>query len=445
MELPPHYADLLDGESVESWPLYAYLPEQAGYLSAAEAETRIRTETGLRIDVVRPVETRDFAPDAHWELEIAVRLHERDEPWWIRAFIAPSEPLDHEHLDWDGFTDAERDESLRSRWEVGIAAMFGEYAAEDYHIVLKLLAALCPTMVAVYDSASYRVHSGAWAIDAARSAVPPPCDALFSVHTVYPQGDDEGKSCWVHTHGLLRAGCIELEALEIPEVHVDLIADFLAQIGAQFLDLGVPDPDTTFTVGEKLDLLWLPWEESITRVPEGHLGTSPDRDETHDIPSGVLFVPGQGVRKRRYIGLSSCVPTLERNPIYYVSPDETDRASQLAREKLGHFGDLLGRFAGQDQWSFTVKLGFESGSNDPDTPSHEHLWFEVHGLRGETVEGTLLNEPYFIQSMHEGQRGTHSLDRLTDWTVYCPHGTFSPDRLYHLLRIVNASEKASGR
>ena len=73
-----------------------------------------RAETGRGlIDRLRalPVDARSF--------ELLVITHvDRDHIEGVltvlvdngfRAFIAPSEPLDHEHLDWDGFTDAERD------------------------------------------------------------------------------------------------------------------------------------------------------------------------------------------------------------------------------------------------------------------------------------------------------------------------------------------------
>lgn len=445
MDLPPKYAELLDGDNVESWPVYAYLPTRAGYLSAADAERRLRACPGLLIDDVIAADTREFARDTHWEFEVSIRLHAQDEPWWLRVFIAPSEPLGDDHLDWDGFTQAERAESLSARWRIGVCGAFGERAAEDFHIVLKVLCALCPTMVAVYDEASFRVHSGAWALDAAQSEVPPSFEMLFSVLTVRPESDDEGSLCWVHTHGLLRSGCIELEAFEVPAKQTEVIADFMQQVGSQFLELGVPDPDERFTVGERLELVWLPWESAIDRLPQGHLGTQPDRDDTHIGPAGVLFVPAQGVKRRRYVGLSSCVPILEKNPIYYVSDHEAERASRLAKEKLSTFVDLHRRFAEHEEWSFTVKLGFESSTGGDDAPKHEHLWFEVHSLEADTVDATLLNQPFFVTQLHEGERGLHPLSRLTDWTITSPHGTFSPERLYHLLRLVNQSEPASGR
>jgi uncharacterized protein YegJ (DUF2314 family) len=444
MELPPKYAELLDGENVQGWPVFAYLPNRAGYLDASAAQARIRACPGLHVDEILPAQEREFARDAHWEFEVSLRLHDGDEPWWVRVFIAPAETLADDHLEWDGFTDAERDESLSSRWRIGVCGAFGERPAEDFHIVLKLLCAVSPSMVSVYDEASYRVHSGAWAMDAAQSEVPPSFETLFSVLTVYPESDDEGKLCWVHTHGLARAGCVELEALSVPEHQVDVIADFVTQVGAQFLELGVPKPDEVFTVGEKLELVWVPWEAAIERLPKGHLGTEPDRDETHVGPAGALFVPAQGVKRRRYVGLSSCVPILEKNPVYSVSDREAERASRLAKEKLAKFVELHRRFAGHEDWSFTVKLGFESTDTGRDAPQHEHLWFDVHAMDGKNVDATLLNEPFFVRTMHEGQRGQHPWDRLTDWAINSPHGNFSPERLYHLLRLVNQSEPASG-
>ncbi|HLU38114.1 MAG TPA: DUF4026 domain-containing protein, partial [Planctomycetota bacterium] len=408
------------------------------------AIAQIKRCAGLRIDRVEPAPDREFARDPHWELDVAVRLHEGDEPWSLRVFISPAEPLGDDHLEWEGFTEAERSESLASRWRVGVCGTFGERAAEDFHIVLKLLCALCPQLVAVYDEASYRVHAGAWALDAAQSEVPPSFETLFSVLTVNPESEDEGKLCWLHTHGLARAGCIELEAIEVPEHQVDVIADFIAQVGAHFLESGVPEPDEPFAVGERLELVWLPWETAIQRLPEGHLGTQPDRDETHVGPAGVLFVPAKGVKRRRYISLSSCVPILERNPIYYVSDHEAARTSRLAKEKLAKFVELHRRFGNHEDWTFTVKLGFESTVDDEDAPKHEHLWFEVHEVDGKTVDATLLNQPCFVPTMREGERRRHSLDRLRDFTISTPHGNFSPERLYHLLRLVNENEPASG-
>lgn len=443
MDLPPRYAELIEGREVDSWPIYAYLPARAGYVSKADAEARLRACKGIEIiQIAEPDD--DGGPSGHWRLGLAIRTADVDDPWHMEVFIAPAESLSEEQLDWDGFTDEEKAESLAAKWEVGIDCAFGQDAAGDFHVVLKLLCAVCPSVVAIYDAASFRAHSGAWARDAAQSEVPPSLELLFSVHTVYPESDQEGKACWIHTHGLLRAACVELEALEIPEKQVDTIADFLTQVAAQFLDLGVPNPDEPFEVGEHLSLVWLPWEQAIQRLQEGHLGTAPDRDETHVEPSGVLFVPAQGVKRRRYVGLSSCVPTLERNPIYYISQNETDRASRLAAEKLPLFAALHRRFVGRTDWNFTVKLGF-SNPAPQDDPEHEHLWFEVHSLDGETIDGTLLNDPHFVATMREGDRARYPIDRLTDWTIYSPHGTFTPDLVYHLLRIVDQGEPASER
>ena len=107
--------------------------------------------------------------------------------------------------------------------------------------------------------------------------------------------------------------------------------------------------------------------------------------------------------------------------------------------------DLHRRFAAHEEWTFTVKLGFESSVDDDESPQHEHLWFAVHSLDAQSVDATLLNEPFFVQTLREGQRGAHSMDRLTDWAITSPHGNFTPERLYHLLRLVNQSEPASGR
>jgi hypothetical protein len=81
-----------------------------------------------------------------------------------------------------------------------------------------------------------------------------------------------------------------------------------------------------------------------------------------------------------------------------------------------------------------VKLGFETSQPG----SNEHLWFLVHpeGTEGSaapegsavtnTVDCTLINEPFDVAGMHEGLRARQSLDRLTDWTIVTPAGWISP-------------------
>ena len=82
-------------------------------------------------------------------------------------------------------------------------------------------------------------------------------------------------------------------------------------------------------------------------------------------------------------------------------------------------------------WSFLVKLGLtvdhpESGSEK------EHLWFDVISIEQGSITGKLLNQPYWISELNEGDINTYPLEVLTDWLIYSPDNTYTSDSIYIL-------------
>lgn len=128
-------------------------------------------------------------------------------------------------------------------------------------------------------------------------------------------------------------------------------------------------------------------------------------------------------------------PVLEDNPLLFVSSMETLRMAALARERLERFTSLFDENAAEQDWLFLVKLGYPI-DDASEAEDREHLWFQVHHLEGKYCEATLLNEPYGVSGMHEGQRAQHDLALLTDWQILCPHGRFSADTVVHLQRML---------
>lgn len=68
-----------------------------------------------------------------------------------------------------------------------------------------------------------------------------------------------------------------------------------------------------------------------------------------------------------------------------------------------------------------VKLGL-----DTDHGGHEHLWFEVHGFDEDAVDATLMNAPFHIARLKQGDRGRQSLAALSDWAILTPIGRIDP-------------------
>jgi len=128
---------------------------------------------------------------------------------------------------------------------------------------------------------------------------------------------------------------------------------------------------------------------------------------------------------------------LDENPLLYVSNLETYRMSMLAQERLGAFLHLLENFGGTEDWMFLVKIGYPV-DNAEDENDREHLWFQVHDTVANGVDATLINQPYGIARMKEGDRAQHTLEGMSDWNVFCRYGKFGPDTVVHLLRGLEA-------
>ena len=109
---------------------------------------------------------------------------------------------------------------------------------------------------------------------------------------------------------------------------------------------------------------------------------------------------------------------------------------RLARERLPSFLALQSRYAKNGKWDFHVKLGFPTDDNaDGHTcGGAEHLWFDVHEATAKSVDGTLLNRPYRISKLRQGERGTFDLKLLTDWAIESPRGRYTPESVLQLER-----------
>ena len=198
-----------------------------------------------------------------------------------------------------------------------------------------------------------------------------------------------------------------------------------------FIERHAPGPREAFRAGRGIELVWIPWEDAVPMFDAGALGGPSDRNHDHSGPSGVLFARGDAADHLR--SPSVHLETMDDNPVLYVSDMETERMSLLSRERLPSFLALLEKHAGTAGWKFLVKLGYAVDGAETAT-DREHLWFDVHGAKDGNVEATLLNEPYHIARMHDGERGWHPLKRVSGWSILSPRGRFGPESARDLER-----------
>jgi hypothetical protein len=333
------------------------------------------------------------------------------------------------------------DAALASQFFLSVSCTLGHDVLDSLHAQLRLLAALAPDAVAMLDLNAFHAKTGDWMRDAASASVPPAPTSFFSVHSVF----DDDKKTWLHTHGLHRMGSIELDIIGVRRREAPALAELINNVARFFLDCGVPLPNTRFHAGDDLLLVWLPWEAALH--VDGSPGGAADRDAEHGGERGILFAPAKESPERlepprRY------VPMIEADPIFYVSSAETERMQRLALERLPSFLTLQSRFAKNRKWNFHVKLGLPTDSDadrhDHDHGGAEHLWFDVHKASAKSVDGTLLNQPYRIASLREGQRGTFDLRLLTAWAIESPRGRYTPESVLQLERGL-ANDRVSAR
>jgi hypothetical protein len=325
------------------------------------------------------------------------------------------------------------DAARTSRFFVSVSGKLGRNALDSLHAQVRLLAAVAPDAVAMVDANALHARTGDWMRDAASASVAPSPASFFTVHSVF--GDaPKHRETWLHTHGLHRMGSIELDIVGIRRRHAPALTELLNNVARYFLEFGVPHPDTRFDASQGLPLVWLPWEDGLAHVHET-VGRPADRDADHCNERGILLA--SMLETPKLLESPACyVPLIESDPIFYVSPRETERMQRLARERLPSFLALQARFAKNRKWEFHVKLGIPSDGNGQGKPlgGTEHLWFDVHQATPASVEATLLSHPWSIPDLRAGQLGIYDLHFLTDWSIGSPRGRYTPETVLELER-----------
>jgi uncharacterized protein YegJ (DUF2314 family) len=321
----------------------------------------------------------------------------------------------------------------------------------SFHLQLKILDSIVPDASVVIDFMSYRLLSAKWLSIATKLSVPPSPDYLYTLHCVYDEDEKTGdRKYWFHTHGLLRCGSVELEILNFSQ-GAEQMSTLINMTVKKFLSDPAKEKER-FTIGYDgmgICLCWLRWEEVLTDLPKDILGGAANRDEgdnVHAEPSGILFAVEDG----NMVSPEIYVSTLAENPIYYITSEETERMSTLAKERFSTFEKTFAKEhkkpekksflksmlsfkeeEEQPEWSFLVKLGLTVDNAEADNEK-EHLWYDVLSIQNKQIEGKLLNQPYWISGLNEGDVATYPLDVLTDWIIYSPESTYTPDSIYQL-------------
>ena len=322
-------------------------------------------------------------------------------------------------------------EACGCRYAVHVSTTFDNFQLTDYQRQLKLLDSLVPEASIFLDMSCYTAHSGDWLSYTSTFALPSSLDYLYTIHAVYDDDKDPNKvEYWFHTHGLYRVGSIELEIVGVEDSNA-AYGQLLNTCAKMFIERGVPEPGFKFNPAYDVYVCWLPWEEALKKlnIADDVPGSAKDRnDGMHNTPSGILVAVD---KDGNYHTLDYYKNELTDNPMFMMSYFETSLMREAAFEKLEYFLELLDKNKGDEKTSFLVKLGYGETEENPN--DLEHLWFDVHDFTNDGYfDATLINEPYKDLGMHEGDRGMHSIERLTDWAIYTEESQYNSRNIYLL-------------
>ncbi len=383
------------------------------------------------------------------ENSFSANIQYKDEEFEVLFFVAPTTNLKLEEYGFaNQITESDLNTAKQQPFLLEVSLFFGEKPLESFHLQLKIMNAIMPDASLVIDFISYRLLSAQWLRMTANSQIPPSPDYLYTIHGVYDEKGNK-KYYWFHTHGLIRCGTVELEILNVSDGPQQM-NDVIQMVVKKFLK----DPakeNEKFQIGYDgmgLHMAWIRWEEALKDMPSDILGGMDERqdeDNVHAEPSGILFA----VEDNNLVSPQIYAKTLADNPIFYISDEETSRMSALAKERFACFKDAFEKHAAkpekvsffkkmlgkkeqeQPQWRFLVKLGLTVDNSESET-DREHLWFDVLSIDGKTIEGELLNQPYWISSLKQGDVNKYPVDLLTDWLIYGPENDYTTDSIYQL-------------
>lgn len=278
-------------------------------------------------------------------------------------------------------------------------------------------------------------------------------ESLYSIHAVYQPrpgaGEDEEHDVyWVHTHGLGELGALDLDILRPSADAMGAISDALRCLAFAVLE-GEVSEGARFEFAHPGGIARFVGAGAFDRSCIPHCRGIRDAED-HTERRLVLCEPRRGLLSR--LGGAGHRPCkfftrpIGENAIFRFSRSASDLMAARARATVGVFAGLVEELADMPAAPL-VKLGCPVRGEE----GAEHLWFEAHGVRGDRVDATLVNQPYGDVGHTLGERAEHALDLLSDWAISTPVGQISPrtlaparllrERREEILELVRQSER----
>ena len=182
--------------------------------------------------------------------------------------------------------------------------------------------------------------------------------------------------------------------------------------------------------GLDITFCWKRWEDVVkdypATIPGGYNERQPENENYE--PCGVLLAVQEG----HTLTPEVYAATIADNPIFFISDQETERMSALAYQRFESYKKAFNTYFNpeadeENYYRFLIKLGFDVDHE----MNKEHIWFDVYGINeNNEIFGVCLNRPYAVEGLNEGDEGLYPQEMITDWLIYTPTNTITPDNIY---------------
>ena len=363
------------------------------------------------------VRERDPTDDFAWRAEV-------DHPEWGRAEVCAFRQgaLALPVIEFTtALTAAEKAEALLGYATIGVrtTATAGSVLSDRKRLLRWLRVLLDADGVVAIDDGSLLPWSRAMLDDELAHDAPLDVEALYTLHAVT---EDGGRVAWLHTHGLAEIGAFDFDILEPSERFMLGCADPCRSLACAALEgLAKPGEARYELAHPGGDVRLVPVSEFVARASTRHRALRTE-DEAHGGNRVVLCQPAGWLSSwRQAPSPSRFLSTTDSDRVVFrFSDNATALGAERARLTVPVLRTLAAEFADL-QLPILLKLAYET-----DHGSREHLWFECHGLRNDHADATLVNSPFDIAAMSEGDRAVHPYERLSDWQILSPVGSMSP-------------------
>jgi hypothetical protein len=254
-------------------------------------------------------------------------------------------------------------------------------------------------------------------------------NALFTIHAV----TEDGESCsWLHTHGLAEVGAMDYDMIRPSQSAAH--SDLSRALAFNLLEGSIKPGDLYQAMYPDGEVRLVDCKTFMSSGPASETGVRED-DDHHNGKRVVLCEPGGGMLGRFRKGVRASKFLQKELPDRAIVPYTQSATELMALRARATIGVFAGAIAELKEFEFpaAVKMGYPTDSGGE--MNREHLWFEVHDVGQDSIDATLMNEPFDIESMTQGQRGRHPIERLTEWQMMTPVGPITPQSLRGLRAI----------